>query len=490
MKKRLISLLLAFSMALTFLPVGAVSAFAAESGSTFTFNNLKYEILSDTTAAVKGPAISTLSGEITIPETATDPSDGKAYTVTAIADWAFRDTSLNTGITSFILPSSLKEIGDYAFFSCVNLKSINLPNGLTKIGFQAFQNCHSLTAITIPSSVTTMSTLVFNRCFGLKDVTFEGNSQLTALPYGTFANCESLESLTLPKGCTSIGESAFYKCAKLTIISITDAITKIEKDAFVDCPNFSTINYEGTKYSWNALLKSGNVDATVLEKVQADGFTVNYWVQPLVVSGGTFTVDGEPASGSTVMVPVGAKVEVTFDRQLFADSGLTLGRWEIDGLNNVESYEHEESFSFTMPKNRVVITASTTDVPPVGPADGSGCTGGAIAAGVAIGGAAAFVSYEFVTDVILSDLLPAGASIPVTRAELARLVWDHAGNPEPVNAPAFADVDAADDADTAKAAQWCTEQGLLKTVDGRFLPGVWVPRWKVIQVWNKAFPKN
>ena len=111
-------------------------------------------------------------------------------------------------------------------------------------------------------------------------------------------------------------------------------------------------------------------------------------------------------------------------------------------------------------------------------------------AGVAIGGAAAFVSYEFVTDVILSDLLPAGASTPVTRAELARLVWDHAGRPEPVNAPAFADVDAADDADTAKAAQWCTEQGLLKTVDGRFLPGVWVPRWKVIQVWNKAFPKN
>ena len=77
MKKRLISLLLAFSMALTFLPVGAVSALAAESGSTFTFNNLKYEILSDTTAAVKGPAISTLSGEITIPETATDPSEEK-----------------------------------------------------------------------------------------------------------------------------------------------------------------------------------------------------------------------------------------------------------------------------------------------------------------------------------------------------------------------------------------------------------------------------
>lgn len=55
MKKRLISLLLAFSMALTFLPVGAVSAFAAETGDTFNFNGLTYEITSDTTAKVKGP---------------------------------------------------------------------------------------------------------------------------------------------------------------------------------------------------------------------------------------------------------------------------------------------------------------------------------------------------------------------------------------------------------------------------------------------------
>ena len=157
MKTRLISLLLAFSMALTFLPVGAVSAFAAETGDTFNFNGLTYEITSDTTAKVKGPEANTLLTQVIIPEKATNSLNGKSYTVTAIADKAFRNTSSNGEITSITLPDSLKEIGDFAFFSCLKLEDINLPDGLTKIGYQAFQNCYSLTEITIPSSVTTMS---------------------------------------------------------------------------------------------------------------------------------------------------------------------------------------------------------------------------------------------------------------------------------------------------------------------------------------------
>ena len=85
MKTRLISLLLAFSMALTFLPVGAVSAFAAETGDTFNFNGLTYEITSDTTAKVKGPEANTLLTQVTIPEKATNSLNGKSYTVTAVS---------------------------------------------------------------------------------------------------------------------------------------------------------------------------------------------------------------------------------------------------------------------------------------------------------------------------------------------------------------------------------------------------------------------
>ena len=116
------------------------------------------------------------------------------------------------------------------------------------------------------------------------------------------------------------------------------------------------------------------------------------------------------------------------------------------------------------------------------PAGDAGGAGGAIAA-VALGGAAVWGGYEVATRVILHKLLPEGAAIPKTQAQLAVLLWNTAGQPEPANAPAFADVDAA----TAKAAQWCTEQGYLS---GTFKPDKRVAKYNVIRTWNKAFPKH
>lgn len=120
------------------------------------------------------------------------------------------------------------------------------------------------------------------------------------------------------------------------------------------------------------------------------------------------------------------------------------------------------------------------------PADTGSTAGGAIAA-VAVGGAAVWGGYELVTRVMLHSLLPEGAAIPASRGQLALLVWNTAGHPEPVNAPAFADVT---DPDTARAAQWCVEQGLLTAEDGKFEPDGRTPKWRVIQVWNQAFPKE
>lgn len=121
------------------------------------------------------------------------------------------------------------------------------------------------------------------------------------------------------------------------------------------------------------------------------------------------------------------------------------------------------------------------------PADTGSTAGGAIAA-VAVGGAAVWGGYELVTRVMLHSLLPEGAAIPASRGQLALLVWNTAGRPEPVNTPAFADVT---DPDTARAAQWCVEQGLLTLKkDGSFDPDGWTPKFRVIQVWNKAFPKQ
>ena len=116
-----------------------------------------------------------------------------------------------------------------------------------------------------------------------------------------------------------------------------------------------------------------------------------------------------------------------------------------------------------------------------------GDAGGAIAA-VVLGSAAVWGGYEVVTRVILNELLPEGAAIPANRGQLALLVWNNAGRPEPAAQPAFADVA---DADMAKAAQWCAEQGIMeaKSAD-TFKPEGWTPKFNVIETWNKAFPKH
>lgn len=138
------------------------------------------------------------------------------------------------------------------------------------------------------------------------------------------------------------------------------------------------------------------------------------------------------------------------------------------------------------------ISITAVGTPPVVPGDddftgGDSGAGGAVAA-VLVGGAAVWGGYEITTRVILHNILPEGAEIPANRGQLALLVWNTAGRPEPVNTPAFADVA---DADTAKAAQWCVEQGLLDAKsESSFKPEGWMPKFKTIEVWEKAFPKQ
>ena len=114
--------------------------------------------------------------------------------------------------------------------------------------------------------------------------------------------------------------------------------------------------------------------------------------------------------------------------------------------------------------------------------DSSDAAGALVAAAVA--GAAVFGGYTIITELMLQDLLPEGAAIPKNQAQLAKLVWQTAGFPEPENASAFANMT---DPETAKAAQWCVEQGYL---DADFDHDRWTPKFKVIQTWNKAFPKQ
>lgn len=159
----------------------------------------------------------------------------------------------------------------------------------------------------------------------------------------------------------------------------------------------------------------------------------------------------------------------------------------------------KESEVNLLSKVKSIIITPTGSTPAPGPDDGdttpddtgtvdSGSDAGGAVAAVLVGGAAVWGGYEIATRVILHNILPEGAEIPANRGQLALLVWNNAGRPAPVNEPAFADMD---DADMAKAAQWCVEQGIMEAKTAEtFKPEGWTPKLKVIEVWNKAFPKQ
>lgn len=162
------------------------------------------------------------------------------------------------------------------------------------------------------------------------------------------------------------------------------------------------------------------------------------------------------------------------------DAGYTV---VLDGEKLEETPAYENA-TVSLNESLTIIPNISDPIPDDSSAggDSSDAAGALVAAAVA--GAAVFGGYTIITELMLQDLLPEGAAIPKNQAQLAKLVWQTAGFPEPENASAFANMT---DPETAKAAQWCVEQGYL---DADFDPDRWTPKFKVIQTWNKAFPKQ
>ena len=241
---------------------------------------------------------------------------------------------------------------------------------------------------------------------------------------------------------------------------------------------------------------------------------------PASVLRSTVTVEGGTAKstlgeGSDIPAEIGTTVEITatpYDAEKYP--GMEFVEWEIKypdsfyekfpggipenlqlKLDNAKS----ATTTFKMPVYPVKLIAHWSASPvakpdPDEPIDEDfgvepapmDTTGGTIAA-VAVGGAAIWGGYEIATRVILHNLLPEGAAIPANRGQLALLIWTEKGKPEPAAQPAFADIT---DAEQAKAAQWCVEQGLLDAREGKFESDGWMPKFKTIEIWNKAFPKK
>ena len=176
-------------------------------------------------------------------------------------------------------------------------------------------------------------------------------------------------------------------------------------------------------------------------------------------------------------LPKGAKVTITLDEKAIPE-GMKFSCWVFDDPRPEDLMEDGTTATFTMQEDIGVLAKFSTLEE-----DDSSADFGTIAAATAVMGVVGATAYLVGTEVALNQLLPAGTSVPQDRAQLALLLWNTAGRPEPAALPAFADVT---DPDTAKAAQWCMEAGFFRPCeDGNFKPGKHVSRWKVLRTYQQ-----
>lgn len=175
-------------------------------------------------------------------------------------------------------------------------------------------------------------------------------------------------------------------------------------------------------------------------------------------------------------LPKGAKVTITLDEKAIPE-GMKFSCWVFDPRPE-DLMEDGTTATFTMQEDIGVLAKFS-----MLEEDDSSADFGTIAAATAVVGVVGATAYLVGTEVALNQLLPAGTSVPQDRAQLALLLWNTAGRPEPAALPAFADVT---DPDMAKAAQWCMEAGFFQPrEDGNFKPGKHVSRWKVFRTYQR-----
>lgn len=236
MKKRLISLLVALCMAVTLLPVSAITAWAEDP---------------DPPKSGKCGAAGDGSGVTwQLTENTDDPS---TYTLTIRGSGAMEDFpfgsyqpwySFHDQITSVVVSPGVTSIGQCAFSRFAKLTHVDIADSVISIGWDAFYYCSSLTNITIPQSVTYIGPLAFFHCTNLSSITLSNN--ITSIGSSAFEDCTNLTSITIPGSVTSIGLAAFCNCTKLTSITIPDSVTTIDLEAFKNCSSLTSITIPGS----------------------------------------------------------------------------------------------------------------------------------------------------------------------------------------------------------------------------------------------------
>lgn len=253
MKKRFISLLVALSITLTFLPMGAVAA------TKITKGNLKYIVNADG----KSVTVSGTSGkptQLTIESSISD--NGTNYTVTKIAMWAFNKCNSLTEVT---IPNTVIEIDYQAFYYCPNLKKVTIHEGVKTIGQTAFIGCTQLTSITIPDTIKNMDQ-AFSGNTALSHVTLtNGISNISNM---AFKGCTGLTEIKVPISVEQICPGAFNGCTNLKSVLLEKNIKTINVNAFKDCTNLSDVKYNGYKTDWDRVTVNTTGNDTLTSKVQ------------------------------------------------------------------------------------------------------------------------------------------------------------------------------------------------------------------------------
>lgn len=486
---------------------------------------------------------------VTIPDSVTSISD-EAFincpkltnisipnSVTYIGFSAF---SSCTSLKSITLPSSLSFISGALFLGCSQLTTIHIPVSVTSIGNYAFDVCPSLMTVTYPGSKTQWDAiskgsnndvlenkLVCNQL----EATFTADGKTFAQPQTINRGEKFTEPAEPPKENHTF--AGWYN---------GDDEFKFDDDT-TNAPNVLNLvaKWDINKYTVQFVSEHGDAPASQNVpynetaddpgKLTAEGYTFIGWytdetytkefdfTKPITsnttvyakweknapvlpdtyalnVSGAFVYVDGVDVTASagdtTLQLEKDASVRLVADPDRMP-SGMVFDRWTIlngalnaDDAEKFETGRTLEEFAFTMPAEPLSIEAT----PRMQEEEGSDTV--SVIAGVTLGTAAtalvAWQAYDLGMSLYQEHWLPADFVMPKTRAELALLLWNTAGRPAPAAQPAFTDIT---DPDTAQAAQWAVETGLMtpKSAD-RFKPEKSVTRWKAVRSWKRVTNQN
>ena len=441
-------------------------------------------------------------------------------------------------LTTIQIPDSVPSIQDYAFGNCTSLETIHIPVSVTSIGNRAFAGCPSSMTVTYSGSkkqwdsITGKDELLniplvcnkleatFNPDNGEPTVTKfidnDKNSKFAELVpeptkenytfAGWYNGNEKFDFTTVPTGDVTLTAKWTAKDYEVSFITEhSDAPDSQNVPYNKTATNPGELTAEGytfigwyadadytTEFDFTQPITSNTTVYAKWEKnapVLPDTYALN-------VSGAFVYVDGVDVTASAGDTSL--KLEKDASVRLVADpdrmpSGMVFDRWTIlngalnaDDAEKFETGRTLEEFAFTMPAEPLSIEAT----PRMQEEEGSDTA--SVILGVTLGTAAtalvAWQAYDLGMSLYQEHWLPADFVMPKTRAELALLLWNTAGRPAPAAQPAFTDIP---DPDTAQAAQWAVETGLMtpKSAD-RFKPEKSVTRWKAIRSWKRVTNQN